>query len=243
MEADSHSHSHSHSYRDPGKFSRIVKDLSIRLSRRSEKDDLVSKNILKDEDSVSPTILQKKLELEKERTQDQLNRRISNRPSAVDLKLRNILRVDSDDSIERGAHGLQKNMNFNQRAEGLHSILKRRSSKVELEDKNILIATDVDPRLVSAKERLKRAQLRDSLDDKLRSRPNPEEISHLIHFDETVEVHPTFRKSEYNRKPDGNSTYRKLTPQMKVVIRQELNSFKKEEMKVHHDSENNTCFH
>ena len=30
-------------------------------------------------------------------------------------------------------------MNFNQRAEGLHSILKRRSSKVELEDKNILI--------------------------------------------------------------------------------------------------------
>ena len=57
----------------------------------------------------------------------------------------------------------------------------------------------------------------------------------LLHFNETVEVLPTFRRTEYNRKPDGNSTFKKLTPQMKIQIREELNTFKKNEMNVHEE--------
>jgi hypothetical protein len=92
-------------------------------------------------------------------------------------------------------------------------------------------------------EKLKRAQLENSLDEKLRNRPELEEMGSLIHFSESVEVLPTFRKSEYNRKPDGNATFKKLTPQMKVAIREELNAFKRSEMSVHEDSTRNTCFH
>lgn len=41
---------------------------------------------------IAPQIIQNKISLEKERTHDHLNRRLSNRPAKVDLKLRNILR-------------------------------------------------------------------------------------------------------------------------------------------------------
>lgn len=58
----------------------------------------------------------------------------------------------------------------------------------------------------------------------------------MTNFNQTVEVYSTFKKQEYNRKPDENATFRKLTPQMKVAIREELNTFKKTEMEVHEDS-------
>lgn len=51
-----------------------------------------------------------------------------------------------------------------------------------------------------------------------------------------MEVLPTFRKSEYNRKPDASATFKNLTQAMKVEIREELNSFKKGEMEIHEDS-------
>ena len=103
---------------------------------------------------------------------------------------------------------------------------------------------------------MKQSQLKDSLDHKLRERPNVEELKErkIINFNQTVEVYSTFKKQEYNRKPDENATFRKLTPQMKVQIREELNTFKKTEMEVHEDSifffmgynclgAHNTCFH
>ncbi|KAI8833931.1 hypothetical protein BC829DRAFT_371929 [Chytridium lagenaria] len=230
-----------------GKFGKIVTELGKRLSKRQEKDELVNRNILKDDEAVSPTILQTKLSLEKEKNQDHLNRRLSHRPSKVDLKLRNILRVESDDVIDQSGVSLQKNMDFDRHATALRSILKRRPSKCLLEDMNIIRGCNgsVDPSLIETQEKLRRAQLENSLEGKLRNRPDIEELAdkQILHFNETVEVLPTFRKSEYNRKPDGNSTFRKLTPQMKVQIREELNTFKKNEMSVHEESLRNTCFH
>jgi hypothetical protein len=94
--------------------------------------------------------------------------------------------------------------------------------------------------------------LEDALENQLRERPSPAELEaqRILVFAETVEVLPTFRKSEYNRKPDGAATFRNLTPQLKGQIREELNSFKKNEMNVHEESisiltagTTNTCFH
>jgi hypothetical protein len=87
-------------------------------------------------------------------------------------------------------------------------------------------------------EALKRSILEDTLENKIRDRPSAEvlEEKKILFFAETVEVLPTFRKSEYNRKPDANATFKNLTQQMKVEIREELNNFKKEEMDIHPDS-------
>ncbi|KAJ3213716.1 hypothetical protein HDU67_002557 [Dinochytrium kinnereticum] len=225
---------------------KIVTELGKRLSKRQEKDDLVNRNILKEDEAVSPTILQNKLALEREKQQDNLNRRLSHRPSKVDLKLRNILRVDSDDVIDQSGLTLQKNLDFDRRATVLRSILKSRPEKSALEDMNIIKGGNfIDPSIIEAQEKLRRAQLENSLEGKLRNRPDIDELrdKQIIHFNETVEVLPTFRKSEYNRKPDGNATFRKLTPQMKIQIREELNTFKKTEMNVHEQSLRNTCFH
>ena len=62
------------------------------MYRRQEPADLINKNIMKDEGNTSPVIIQQKIELEKQKTQDALNKRLSHRPEKVDLKLRNILR-------------------------------------------------------------------------------------------------------------------------------------------------------
>ena len=107
---------------------------------------------------------------------------------------------------------------------------------------------------------MRRSIVENTLENKLASRPPVEELQEkrIIFFAETVEVLPTFRKSEYNRKPDGNATFKILTQQMKVDIREELNNFKKEEMDIHPQSKvaiipiylllsilgsENTCFH
>ncbi|KAJ3413155.1 Phosphatase and actin regulator 4 [Chytridiales sp. JEL 0842] len=229
-----------------GKIAKIVNELGKKLSRRQDKEELVNKNILKDEDAVSPTLLQTKLSLEKEKNQDALNRRLSRRPSKIDLKLRNILRVDSDDSLHQSGASLDKSIDIQKRANELRSCLKKRPDKAVLEDKNIIKGINVDPKLIETQERLRRAQLENTLDGMLRNRPGIDELAEkqiILHFNETVEVLPTFRKSEYNRKPDGNATFRKLTPQMKIQIREELNTFKKTEMNVHEQSASNTCFH
>jgi phosphatase and actin regulator 4 len=55
-----------------------------------------------------------------------------------------------------------------------------------------------------------------------------------------IEVHS---KNNYNRKPDSNITFKKLTPKLKNEIREELNKFKREEMNVHEESAHHTVFH
>ncbi|TPX36293.1 hypothetical protein SmJEL517_g01421 [Synchytrium microbalum] len=177
---------------------------------------------------------------------ESLSKKLRARPTKVDLKLRNILRVDSQDSMTdlTNAGPLEKSLNFERRSEQLRSILKARPAKSELHDMNILRGGESDINLFHEQERNRRQSLQDVLEGKLTNRPRIDEIdAKILNFAETVEVLPTFRKSEYNRKPDGNATFRKLTPQLKVQIREELNQFKKNEMPVHENSRPNTCFH
>lgn len=126
-------------------------------------------------------------------------------------------------------------MNFKENSQKLKSILKNRPEKTQLEELNIIKST-VDGSIAATQLQLKRAQIENTLESKLRDRPAPEDVEKMLNFSEVVEVLPTFRKSEYNRKPDTNATFKKLTPQMKIQIREELNTFKKQEMPVHEQS-------
>lgn len=146
--------------------------------------------------------------------------------------------MDSNDSLDGSSTGspVEKNLDFEKKQEELKSILKKRPEKATLEEMNIIKGGDIDPSIAATQQMLRRAQLENHLENKLRERPDIEDVSKIINFSEVVEVLPTFRKSEYNRKPDNNATFKKLTPQMKVMIREELNSFKKNEMPVHEQS-------
>ncbi|RKO95208.1 hypothetical protein CAUPRSCDRAFT_9313, partial [Caulochytrium protostelioides] len=178
--------------------------------------------------------------------------------SRVDLKMRNILRVDEtdrsgsgtgsegDDSLsELSVSAATAPVPITDRQEALKGILKKRPERQELVELNILKRADVDPSLAATQQALRRAQLTNALEGQLKNRPDVAELEDrkILQFEETVEVLPTFRKSEYNRKPDNDATFRKLTPQLKVAIREELNSYKKHEMPVHEKSARNTCFH
>lgn len=227
-------------------FLRTAAELGRRLSIRQTKDDLVQKNIMKDgESDHAPGPISNRLSVDKEKAASTLNKRLSLRPTAMDLKLRNILKMDSMDNVANP--NLQKNVDFQAAQKTVKSCLKKRPEKNDLEEMNIVKAGEfnVAPALAAKQTELRHSQLKDMLDSKLRDRPNVEDLKErkIIMFQETVEVYPTFKKNEYNRKPDEDATFRKLTPQMKVQIREELNSFKRTEMEVHESSANNTCFH
>lgn len=68
-------------------------------------------------------------------------------------------------------------------------------------------------------------------------------VKSLSFKEEEVEVIHTYSKDAYNRKPDADITFKKLTPKLKMTIREELNNFKKNEMEVHASSEIYTTFH
>ncbi|KNE64736.1 hypothetical protein AMAG_10085 [Allomyces macrogynus ATCC 38327] len=190
----------------------------------------------------------------KEQDIERLAARIGRRPSKVELQERNIFRGESDESVDSTPGGQSvgapatARTSFTERSTMLKGCLKKRPERTELVEKNILHSDtsypNVDSSLSPVAETLKRAQLSDMLNSQLASRPLPSELPpRLIKFDETVEVLPTFRKTEYNRKPDANATFRRLTPRMKMEIREELNDFKKNEMPVHEKSLGNTAFH
>jgi len=184
-----------------------------------------------------------------------LERKLSLRPTKEDLKLRNILRIDNCESkedirSEKGENAnesgvVSQNINFEKTSKQLKSILKKRPERSVLEDMNILIGRSMDPSIVATQQNLKRAQLLNAMENLMRDRPtiNDESVQKVIHFNESVEVLPTFRKSEYSRRPDINSTFKHLTPQLKMQIREELNEYKKHEMQVHESSLRNTLFH
>ncbi|KAJ3361342.1 hypothetical protein GGF32_007388 [Allomyces javanicus] len=215
-------------------------------------DTMPDENAMPDSDSMEERVLAAS---DKEKEKERLAARLGRRPSKVDLKLRNIIRVDSSDSIAgAGKPGtiqeepmvLHQPPSIKERSSQLKGCLKKRPERTELVEKNILKeVNNVDASLTATADQLKRAQLTDTLNSHLAARPMPAEVTSKlgIKFDETVEVLPTFRKTEYNRKPDTNATFRKLTPRMKMEIREELNQFKKNEMSVHEQSLQNTAFH
>jgi len=226
-----------------------MSDLSKKLARRQGPEELVQRNILREDEltssAVSNAIVQQKMALEAEKTKDTLSRRIALRPSKVDLRLRNILRVDSSDSIDQAELQYEPNLDIDQRKQQIKSCLKKRPEKSTLEEMNIIKGGSMDPSLIATSEKLARSRIQDTLQKHITTRPDVDALTEarILVFSETVEVLPTFRKTEYNRKPDNNATFKKLTPQMKVAIREELNTFKKHEMSVHEQSLRNTCFH
>jgi hypothetical protein len=104
---------------------------------------------------------------------------------------------------------------------------------------NILRGSDLN--LVEAQK----LEISSKLETFLEERPDATSLknSKILFFSDDIEVAATYRKSEYNRRPDDDLTFRRLTPQLKSQIREELNQYKKSEMAVHADSVHNTCFH
>ncbi|KAJ1540273.1 hypothetical protein HK405_011489, partial [Cladochytrium tenue] len=214
----------------PSRLSAAVEELGKRLSRREDRTELVRRNILPPDGNgaVSASLLQARAALERGRAQAQLARRLSLRPTRADLKLRNILRVDSNETLAGGAAA------FGARREAVHSILKGgRPPREALEDRNILKigSTTVAPALAAAQSQLRRAQLQNTLEARLRDTPPSD--GNGLHFSEKVRVSTAHGRGEYDRRAAADATVRRLTPQSKAAIRAELNAFKRDEMQVH----------
>ena len=135
-----------------------------------------------------------------------------------------------------GSNESISNATFEKKQVQLKSILKKRPEKSELRDLNIFKGSD--PSLVESQEREKRQMIEDRLQNHLLQRPEMSSLknSKILFFSDEIEVCSTYKKTEYNRKPDQDSTFKKLTPQLKSQIREELNEFKRTEMLVHEDS-------
>jgi hypothetical protein len=63
-----------------------------------------------------------------------------------------------------------------------------------------------------------------------------------IRFTTTLRVHNTFGSQDYDRRCDTQVTCQRLTPALALQIKQELNDFKLNEMKVHPTSRQYTQF-
>ncbi|KAG1335832.1 hypothetical protein G6F62_006496 [Rhizopus arrhizus] len=63
--------------------------------------------------------------------------------------------------------------------------------------------------------------------------PASSTISSKVSFNSVVTLHETFSANEYDRKCDNNVTSQKLTPEIALKIKEELNSFKLNDMHVH----------
>ncbi|RUS14233.1 hypothetical protein BC937DRAFT_94151 [Endogone sp. FLAS-F59071] len=65
-----------------------------------------------------------------------------------------------------------------------------------------------------------------------------------LFFDSTPPaVIPAYSPTKYNRRPERGFTYLRLTPKLRDEIVEELNTFKREEMRVHSESAGMTAFH
>ncbi|KAG8813403.1 hypothetical protein FRC17_001588 [Serendipita sp. 399] len=59
---------------------------------------------------------------------------------------------------------------------GLEKALENRATREELVDRNILPDTHIAPSLMAARKELERSRLEDSLEGKLKNRPDPETL-------------------------------------------------------------------
>lgn len=185
---------------------------------------------------------------DKEIDKARLAGKIARRPTRVELKLKNILKTESSDvlvpenliasedqlkSPERTTFG------FSDRQVQLKSILKTRPERTDLELKGILPAMarssstlNFEPTALENTGTLSHSASTQSLS-----------MRRSTSFHDSVEVSQTFRHSEYNRKPDADATFKRLTPRLKMEIREELNTYKRTEMSIHASSVKNTAFH
>jgi hypothetical protein len=63
-----------------------------------------------------------------------------------------------------------------------------------------------------------------------------------LSFNPVIKLHETFSAHEYDRRCDTSATCQKLTPELALKIKEELNNFKLKDMFVHVESRKNTHF-
>lgn len=178
-----------------------------------------------------------------------LSFRLEQRPTATELQDKNILKMGLD--VEAADQADQVFQDFEDRKVAMKSILKKRARFSWLENPNILRGGEKDETLVETIITLKHERQQQPASPpqtpqtsaKEGGDQSPTPSPRKIGFVESVEVIPTFRNSEYSRRPDATATFLNLNNKTKKQIREELNEFKRDEMAVHELSQNNTVFH
>jgi len=99
--------------------------------------------VIKEERAKSASYTAAKHALEKERDKTKLLHKLQQRPPAIDLKRRNILRLESNGASAESLHAgstdtTSKLAKFDERRTQLKSILKNRPERADLEHQNII---------------------------------------------------------------------------------------------------------
>ena len=179
----------------------------------------------------------------KDRIGRSLERRLSTRPSADEMRERNLIpklsREEKEDVKRRISIKLERRLSI-------------RPTETDLKNRNIL-------RQDSAEEsKQKHEETKYILQRKLSIRPSVAELKRrkILNFSEYIEVNQIWCLSllyfinifekvldceDYDRTADKPWT--RLTPRDKAIIRRELNDFKSSEMEVHQESRHMTRFH
>jgi len=118
---------------------------------------------LVDETPISPT---------RER-RDSLEKRLTQRPDAQDLKNRNIL---LDTTAAPAIQSAQKELERQKIQDSLKKGLEQRPEREDLIERNILPDSNAAPALQAHQRDLERHMRRDSLENKLQNRPKPEDL-------------------------------------------------------------------
>merc|ERR1712098_385723 len=161
----------------------------------------------------------------RERIGKNLERRLSSRPSAEELKERNLIpkmsTAEKDEIKRRISIKLERRLPI-------------RPTETDLKNRNILRQETSD------ESKQKQEETKNILQRKLSIRPSVAELQRrkILKFSEYIEVVDC---EEYDRTADKPWT--RLTPRDKAMIRKELNDFKSSEMEVHQESRHMTRFH
>eukprot|EP01136_Pigoraptor_vietnamica_P032035 Opistho-1_new@93379 len=234
------------------KFSEQSKVVARRLSVRADKQDLVARNIMRQEAVASDSEESDREDVsdgdndsdEEDEVitdmpaikvrRDSLDIKLGNRPERKNLVERNIVTDSTDEEKQAAQERLERK---------LQNHLATRPERTDLIERNILKGQNVSPNLFESQESLKWANTVDILNNAMKRRPSIAELEErniLINFRDTVDVGTTFTPGEYDRKVE--KTWTKLTAKDKVEIKRELNEFKRE-MEVHEASKHMTRFH
>lgn len=172
----------------------------------------------------SPKIVEEWKE-KRERIGKNLERRLSTRPSAEEMRERNLIPKLSRDEKE----DIKRRISIK-----LERRLSIRPTECDLKNRNILRQES------AAESKHKQEETKHILQRKLSIRPSVAELKRrkILKFSEYIEV---LDCEEYDR--TAEKPWTKLTPRDKAMIRRELNDFKSSEMEVHHDSRHMTRFH
>jgi len=161
----------------------------------------------------------------RERIGRSLERRLSTRPSAEELRDRNLIpklsREEKEDIKRRISVKLERRLSI-------------RPTEADLKNRNILKQES------SEQSKQKQEETKTILQRKLSIRPSVSELRRrkILKFSD---YHEVVECESYDRTADKPWT--RLTPRDKASIRKELNEFKSGEMEVHQDSRHMTRFH